>query len=85
MSKITKLIGRLGSRPKDFEWSELVKVLSHFEFEQYTKGKTSGSRRVFIRAKDKAINKLHEPHPEKVLKPYAIKLVIVKLKELKLL
>ena len=76
MAKIDKLILKIQSNPKDFTWNELKKVLSHFVFEEmHQKGKTGGSRRKFIN-KQKDVISLHEPHPKKIVKPYAIKQVI---------
>ncbi|WP_420580723.1 type II toxin-antitoxin system HicA family toxin [Reichenbachiella sp.] len=85
MSKIAKLILKLQPKPIDFTWDELIKVLAHFEFEVYSGGKTGGSRRKFVRQKDKAIISLHEPHPQKVLKPYMVKEVLKILEKHKLL
>ena len=72
MSKIDKPIEKLKSRPKDFSWAELQKVLNHFGYEERS-GK--GSRRKFI-SETGAIISLHEPHPKKILKQYMIDLVI---------
>ena len=72
MSKINKLIDKMLSSPKGFTWIEMIKVLQYFGFSLFNKGKTGGSRRVFVRQSDKAIIQLHEPHPQKVLKPYVI-------------
>ena len=72
MSKIEKLIDRLRTRPKDFTWQELQKVLAHFGYEEMT---GSGSRRKFIHPNGNIIS-LHEPHPSNVLKAYAVKEVI---------
>lgn len=85
MSKITKLILKLQSKPTDFTWDELIKVLGHFEFEIYSGGKTGGSRRRFVRQSDKTIINLHEPHPQKILKPYMVKEVVEILEKHKLL
>ena len=32
MSKVEKLIEKLKSRPKDFTWDEMLRVLTHFGF-----------------------------------------------------
>ena len=48
MSKIEKIIMRLKSKPKDFTYDEAIKVLNNFGFIEYNKGKTSGSRVLFI-------------------------------------
>jgi len=34
MSKIDKLIEKLKSKPKDFSWDEMLKVLNHFGYKQ---------------------------------------------------
>ena len=81
MGKIDKLITKLKSDPKDFTWSELKRVLSHFGYiELKIQGKTGGSRRKFTN-KDNNIISLHEPHPKKILKRYAINDVIKHLKD----
>ena len=75
MSKVEKLIEKLKSKPKDFTWDEMIKVLNCFGFEQMAQGKTGGSRRKFIN-ENKQIISLHEPHPQKVLKGYQLDLII---------
>ncbi len=80
MSKIEKLLDRLLNSPRDFTWDELVKILTHFGYEELVKGKTGGSRRKFADT-DKNIISLHKPHPGNILKTYAIKEVIAHLKE----
>ena len=72
MSKVEKLIEKLKSKPKDFTWAELQKVLSHFGYEEKA-GK--GSRRKFISTDGKVIS-LHEPHPKKILKSYRIEQIV---------
>ena len=80
MSKIEKLIQRLLSRPRDFNYDELVKILIHFGYEEVRKGKTAGSRRAFIQVTNKHIIRLHKPHPGNVLKMYVIDYVIEELR-----
>lgn len=75
MSKIEKLIGRLLSRPKDFTWEEMIKVLKHYGYEEMPKGKTGGSRRKFVN-EDNVIISLHELHPKNILKSYQLDIVI---------
>lgn len=75
MSKIEKLIERLRSRPKDFTWNELIKILKHYGFEETGRGKTDGSRRKFANAHSQIIS-LHEPHPQNILKQYQLNIVI---------
>jgi len=80
MSKIEKLIARLLSRPTDFTWEELSKVLGHFGYEELKTGKTGGSRRKFA-DKDKHIIDLHKPHPGNIVKQYQIRDIINTLTE----
>ena len=81
MGKIDKLVRRLLARPKDFTYDELVKVLNHFDYEEIKKGKTSGSRRAFVRNSTKHIIRLHKPHPGNILKIYVVDYVIKEVKE----
>jgi hypothetical protein len=80
MSRQEKLIARLLSIPKDFTWDELVKVVAFFGYEEFTGGKTGGSRRRFVDRKKNIIT-LHKPHPSNIIKSYAIREVIAHLKE----
>lgn len=79
MSKIKKDIERLKSKPKDFTYEELKRVLNYFGFIEDNKGKTSGSRVVFINEYTNAKIDLHKPHNGNNLKPYQIKDVLEKL------
>lgn len=80
MSKKSKLVDRILSIPADFTWNELVTVLSFYGYNELGKGKTGGSRRRFA---DEAGNLilLHEPHPGKIIKRYAIRQIVANLKE----
>ena len=48
MSRLEKETERLKSRPKDYTYDETKSLLNKLGFFEYTKGKTSGSRVVFI-------------------------------------
>ena len=80
MAKIEKLIARLLTKPKDFTWDELVKILNHFGYSELQKGMTGGSRRKFTDDAGGLVI-LHEPHPKNILKRYQIDLIIALLKE----
>ncbi len=80
MSRQEKLQARLLSVPKDFTWDELIKLLSMFGYKEVKQGKTGGSRRKFADDK-KNIVTLHKPHPSTIVKEYALREVIVHLKE----
>jgi len=77
MSTIEKLTARFMSKPKDFSWTELVKLLSFFGYEEMT---GSGSRRKFIH-NDRQPIILHEPHPKRILKMYQMNHIYNVLKE----
>jgi len=68
MSKKEKLLVRLLQRPKDFSYSELKSLLNGMNYEEFNKGKTSGSRVAFVNEKTNHIIRLHKPHPKNILK-----------------
>jgi hypothetical protein len=80
MSKIQKLIDRLLSRPTDFTWNELQRLLQFFGYMELKGGKTGGSRRKFVN-ESKHVISLHKPHPGTILKRYQIDQIIATLKE----
>ena len=73
-----KLVDRLKSQPKDFTFEEAERLLTLFGYTKSNKGKTSGSRVMFIDEQKRKIL-LHKPHPGNVLKTYALKDIIEKL------
>lgn len=81
MSSIDKLIKRLKSKPKDFTWDELTRLLGSLHFEELKTSKTGGSRRKFYNKKTALIINLHKPHPKPIIKPYLIEQIIKKLEE----
>lgn len=70
MSKAEKLLKRFLSKPKDFTFDELARLLQGFGYEEIKMGKTSGSRVAFINYETKHIIRLHKPHPRPELKRY---------------
>lgn len=80
MSRIKKLLKRFLSKPKDFAYKELDKLLHYFGYEEKTKGKTSGSRVSFVNGKTKHIISLHKPHPQNELKRYQLDYIEEELK-----
>lgn len=73
LGKIEKLIERFKGRPKDFTWSELERLLTHYEFVQF---EGDGSRVKFKRD-DGITIALHRPHPKQILKSYQVKKVFI--------
>lgn len=61
-----KLIKRLKARPKNFTFEETEALLYYFGYRRSEKGKTSGSRVMFIHEIYKPIM-MHKPHPRKEL------------------
>lgn len=75
MGQKEKLIQRLKSKPKDFTFNEVETLLGYLSYRYSNKGRTSGSRVVFV-SDDHAPILLHKPHPRKELLEYQIKQLI---------
>ncbi len=75
MGQKEKLIERLKSKPKDFTFEDAETLLKYFDYFRSNKGKTSGSRIMFVND-DRGSILLHRPHPQKELKMYQIKQLI---------
>lgn len=82
MSKLDKAKARIKSKPKDYTYTEAKTLLSQLGFEEYSKGKTSGSRVEFYRKEDQKVILLHKPHPGDVMKAGAVKQMLDFLNEL---
>ncbi|NLM06971.1 MAG: type II toxin-antitoxin system HicA family toxin [Tissierellia bacterium] len=80
MGRKEKLIEKLKSNPNDFTFKEAGNLLKYFSYSISNKGKTSGSRVMFVSEECPPIL-LHKPHPRKELKEYQIKQLIEFLKE----
>ena len=85
MSRDEKLISRLLSKPKDFTYDELRRVLRRLGYEENQSGKTSGSRVAFVNHDTLHIIRLHKPHPNNELKQYQLEQVIEELKSRRLI
>ena len=71
MTRRDKLVARLRSRPKDFAWDELVRLLEGLGYMEAKTGRTGGSRRRFVHPTAPVIT-LHKPHPGNIVKMYVI-------------
>lgn len=80
MGQKEKLIERLKSKPRDFTFDEAETLLRHLSYTRSNKGKTSGSRVMFVSDKHPPIL-LHKPHPRKELLEYQLKQLIEMLKQ----
>ena len=74
MSKKEKLLAKLKSNPKDFTFDEMKNLLEGYGFTLSNKGKTSGSRVMFMNGNIPIT--LHKPHSRKELKDYQVKQII---------
>ena len=77
MSRTEKLKDRLRSRPRDFTWAELVRVLRSLGYKEV---EGSGSRKCFVGDGLPRI-RLHAPHPGNELRAYQVKDVVELLTE----
>ncbi len=68
-----KLIERFKSQPKDFNWDELVRLFAILGYKMDNKGKTSGSRVIFIKEESSYV--APKPHPGSIVKGYVMKQV----------
>lgn len=68
-----KLIERFKKHPNDFSWDELVRLFSSLGYHLDNKGKTSGSRVIFIKGDSSYV--AHKPHPGSIVKRYVMKQV----------
>ena len=73
--KRDKAIDRLKLDPKDYTFSEARSLLIKLGYKEYNKGKTSGSKVMFVKGKPDGMDKicLHKPHPGDEMKSYAVK------------
>ncbi len=70
-----KLKKRFKSKPCDFKWDELCRLLVKLGYKESASGKTSGSRVWFLHEKHSPIS-LHKPHLKPVLKADQVKQVL---------
>ena len=77
MSKKEKLVQRLLMLPKDFTFAELESLLIQLGFEIDNKGKTSGSRIRFYNREKQLQYLAHKPHPTLIIKPNALKDIVI--------
>ncbi|MCM1057454.1 MAG: type II toxin-antitoxin system HicA family toxin [Firmicutes bacterium] len=83
MSRFEKAKMRILNVPSDYTYTEAKYLLGKLGFEEYNKGKTSGSRVKFYRESDKRIIMLHKPHPEEIMDRGAVADLVKKLHEMR--
>lgn len=75
MGQKEKLIAKLRSKPRDMTFDEVETLLRYLTYLRSNKGRTSGSRVMFVSEEHPPIL-LHKPHPRKELLEYQIKQLI---------
>lgn len=80
MGQKEKLTNRLKSSPKDFTFEEAETLLGYFSYGRSNKGKTSGSRVMFVSPQHPPVM-LHKPHPRKELLSYQVKQLVTILEQ----
>ena len=78
MSKISKAVERLKSKPSDLKWREVEHILVHYGY-QMLKG--DGSRLKCFHPDKMQVLNIHKPHNPPVLKEYQVKEVLARLRE----
>ena len=81
MGKNDKLLARLISNPNDLKYKELKTILASLNYIEDTKGKTSGSRVVFLHASDGTKIFGHKPHGDQSVSLAWIKQIVKFLKD----
>ena len=62
MTQWEKLLQKLRTKPRDFRYDDVKKLLEGYNFVEVQKGKTSGSRVQFVRLPDGMPFAMHKPH-----------------------
>lgn len=75
-----KLISRFKRMPKDFTYEETVRLLKIFDYSEYNKGSSSGTRVQFVRSGGDILN-FHKPHPGSIMKLGTMKSIFNHLKQ----
>ncbi len=79
MSSMENLIEKLKSRPKTFPFNKMCTVLTHLGFKMSNKGRTSGSRVMFIKGSIRIM--FDRPHPGNEMLSCYIERIVDKLEE----
>ena len=72
MGQKEKLIERLKAKPKTFTFDDAESLLRYFGYSRSNKGRTSGSRSMFL-SNDQPPILIHKPLPRKGLLEYQVK------------
>jgi hypothetical protein len=75
MSRRDKALRRFLSKPTDFRFDEMSRLLKDLGYEEIRSGKTSGSRVAYLNKLSGHIIRLHRPHPGNIVKRYQMELI----------
>ncbi len=75
-----KILWQMRNNPKNVTYDDMAVFLRFLGYTVSNKGKTSGSRIVFLSEEHGSIL-LHKPHPQKELKEYQVKQILKHLEE----
>jgi predicted RNA binding protein YcfA (HicA-like mRNA interferase family) len=78
MSELSKQKNRIKSKPTDYKWDELTRLLNKLGYDEI---QGSGSRVKFYNRKKDSLIALHKPHPSSILKQYMVKAIVNTLEE----
>ena len=81
MSQKEKLIAKLRANPRSFTFEDAETLLGYFSYYRSNKGRTSGSRVVFVSDEYGTKILLHKPHPRKELLAYQVKQLVAQLEQ----
>jgi hypothetical protein len=81
MTKQEKLLKRFLSKPNNFSYLEIKRLLQGLGYAEIKTGKTSGSRVAFYNEKDRHLIRIHKPHPQNKVKRYILDYLEVELKK----
>ena len=85
MSQLEKILNRFLSKPRDFTFNEMIKLLRGLGYREIKSGKSAGSRVAFFHDGIRHIIRIHKPHPKNVMKRYQLDFIEEELKKKEIL
>lgn len=81
MTQFEKLLNRFLSKPKDFTYREMRKLLKGLGYQEIKSGRSAGSRAAFFHDGIRHIIRIHKPHPKNIMKRYQLDFIEDELKK----
>ena len=85
MSQLEKILNMFLSKPRDFTFNEMIKLLRGLGYREIKSGKSAGSRVAFFHDGIRHIIRIHKPHPKNVMKRYQLDFIEEELKKKEIL